>query len=157
MRSSSDIATLSRRVAVVVVGLLASGLAGVTAATAEAAPLVPRDVIGPDDDRGTWRVEQAGGGFYKVSWTSPTRVPLTSDRPRILSDTVGLVGVASVGADGRTVTVTMSAARPPHPDTLHVLLSGDRLDEAGRDDSTSVSAPALAPAPVVTNRVADPG
>jgi dienelactone hydrolase len=138
------------------VGLLASGLADVTAATAGAAPLVARVVTRPDDDRGTWRVEQAGGGFYEVSWRSPTRLPLTSDRPRILSDTVGLVGVASVGADGRTLSVTMSAARPPHPDTLDVLLSGDRLDEAGRDDTTSVSAPALAPVPVVTNRVADP-
>ncbi len=145
MRSRAHKTTVSRRVAVVVVGSLASGLAGATAATAGAAPLVPRDVTAPGDDRGTWRVEQAGGGFYEVSWTSPTQLPMTSDRPRITSDTDGPVGVASVGADGRTVTVTMSAAHPPNPDTLDVLLSGDRLDEAGRDDTTSVSAPALAP------------
>ena len=114
-------------------------------------------VTGPDDDRGAWRVEQAGGGFYEVSWTSPTRLPLTSDRPTIISETLGHVGVASVGADGRTVTATMSADTAPNPDTLDVLLSGDRLDEAGRDHTASVAAPAPAPAPVITNRVADPG
>jgi hypothetical protein len=157
MRSSSDSTTLNSGVALIVVGLLASALAGAAAATAKAAPPVPRDVPGPDDDRGTWRVEQVGGGFYEVSWTSPTRLPLTSDRPRILSDTVGLVGVASVGADGRTVTATMSASRPPDPDTLDVLLSGDRLDEAGRDHTGGLAVPALAPTPAVTNRGADPG
>ncbi|MFA6577330.1 MAG: hypothetical protein WCS84_18045, partial [Nocardioides sp.] len=84
-------------------------------------------------ERGTWTVEQTGPQRYVVSWTSPTRLPVTSDRPLIVSAAVsgagGVIAPPTVSADGRTVSSVMSADREPQPGELDVVLSGRTLDE----------------------------
>src|SRR5688500_1748329 len=120
-----------RCAALVVVGLLVPALAEPTAAAP--APHLPRAATAADDDRGVWQVQSVGGGLYEVRWTSPVQLPMSSDRPPITSGTTDGIGVASLGADGSTVSATVAADSAPDPATLDVVLSGDRLDETGRD------------------------
>ncbi|MEZ0580433.1 hypothetical protein [Nocardioides sp. MH1] len=107
--------------------------------TAQAAQAAPVTVAARTDhsDAG-WRVQSLGNGSFAVSWTSPRALPLTSDRPTIVGDGLAF-GAPTLGEDGRTVTAVVSADRAPSPSDLDVVLSGDRLDEAG-DDAT-VGAP----------------
>ena len=92
-----------------------------------------------DTGAGTWQVTQTGTDVYRVSWRSPRRLPVTSDRPSIVSaaaSTSSLApsgGVTTVSADGRTVSVEVRAAQRPDVSELDVVLSGDRLDEVGDD------------------------
>jgi dienelactone hydrolase len=81
---------------------------------------------------GRWRVDDLGGGRYAVAWTSPTRLPVNSDRPTVVGDDLAF-GPSTVGADGRTVGAVVTARSAPDPADLDVVLSGDRLDEAGSD------------------------
>jgi dienelactone hydrolase len=90
------------------------------------APAAPADL-------GHWRVREVGPGSYAVSWTSPTRFPLTSDRPTIVGPEGAVVGVSTIDGDGRTVRTVLTSATRPTAATLGVLLSGDRLDVAGND------------------------
>ncbi|KAA1416776.1 hypothetical protein F0U44_16400 [Nocardioides humilatus] len=79
-----------------------------------------------------WQVDDLGNGRYAVSWTSPKSLPLSSDRPTIVGDDLAF-GSPTIGADGRTVTAVVTADQAPTPTDLDVVLSGDRLDEAGFD------------------------
>lgn len=79
-----------------------------------------------------------GNGSYRVSWTAPRDLPMGSDRPTITGDGLAF-GAPTVEADGRTVTALVTADTPPVPSELDVVLSGDRLDEAGFDPSTGVA------------------
>lgn len=119
----------------------------VSAAPAAAAP-----------ERGEWRVAGLGAGRFLVTWTSPVRLPVTSDRPTVVGTPDQSVGVPTIGADGRTVRVLVTAPLRPEPRDLDVLLSGDRLDVAGRDARAAVSS-AAAPATRPRTRAlsVDPG
>ncbi|GAA4709595.1 hypothetical protein GCM10023349_30620 [Nocardioides conyzicola] len=93
----------------------------------------PTSSVHHTPDRGAWQVRAVGPGQYVVSWTSPTRLPLGSDRPTVVGPTAWRIGTSTVAADGRTVRARVSAATRPDPALLDVRLSGDRLDVAGRD------------------------
>ncbi|MFC7493386.1 MULTISPECIES: hypothetical protein [unclassified Nocardioides] len=77
---------------------------------------------------GTWHVDQLAPGRYAVAWTSPTRLPITADRPTVVGPASWTIGTSTVAADGRTVRARVDA--PGHLDTarLDVVLSGLRLD-----------------------------
>ena len=106
---------------------------------------------------GTWQVTRTGAGTYQVSWRSPRRLPVTSDRATIVLDGVP-IGVPLLRADGRTVVTTVRTAERPHPADLDVLLSGDRLDHAGLDE-TGETAPPTTPrrSPQLADDPAEPG
>lgn len=127
--------------ACVTLAAVAAGLgAGPASAAGPGASTTPAAQVGQPllaaqaapDDRGTWSVTQISGDTWEVSWTSPTALPLTGDRPRIV-ESGRTLGPAALGADQRTLTVTVVGDRAPDPDRLDVLLAGDRIDAAGRD------------------------
>ena len=127
---------------------LAAAVIGALTLTAGPAPASsPPDArarAGANDDAagslGRWRVQPAGTGMWEVSWRSPSRLPVTSDRPTVVQDGVPL-GVPTVRADGRTVVTSVSSRTRPDPATLDVVLSGDRLDEPGSDTADEAAAP----------------
>lgn len=94
-------------------------------------------------DVGTWTVQDLGQGRYVVAWRSPTRFPLTSDRPTITGPVDAQVGTPELDADGRTVRAVVTADRRPDPAAYDVVLSGDRLDTTG-DDRYRVAATSAA-------------
>ena len=120
---------------IAVAALIAAGTATATTGAVSAAPHSPQhaSVLSGSADLGHWRVLALGQDRYQVSWTSPTRFPLTSDRPTITGPQGALVGVSTIADDGRTVSTVLTSASRPTPATLAVLLSGDRLDVAGND------------------------
>lgn len=109
-----------------------------TTTTAEAAPSG-----GGGPTIGHWSVTASGADGFKVSWTSPTPLPMGSDRPTILAPPQFRVGPAV--SNGRTVSALVTGAAAPDPSKMDVVLSGDRLDAAG--DDRHFAAPAfVAPA-----------
>src|SRR5881392_1612140 len=65
------------------------------------------------DADGHWKVATSGVHSYRVTWTSPTPLPVTDARPEITVDG-RWAGPAALSADGRHVSVAISAtARPP--------------------------------------------
>jgi hypothetical protein len=100
-------------------------------------------------------VQSLGQGRYAVSWTSRRTLPLTSDRPTIVGGGLSF-GAPTIGADGRTVTAVVTADHAPAPGDLDVVLSGDRLDEAGFDPGVGAPDDRL-PHRVTTQLDADPG
>ncbi len=102
----------------------------------------PAESARPSGGAGSWQVAKTATDSYLVSWRSPVRLPVTSDRPTIESSGTSL-GTAVVAPDGRTVSVEVHAARRPDVSRLHVVLSGDRLDVRGDDvQSRRAGAPA---------------
>ena len=62
--------------------------------------------------RGTWTVTRVDTDRYRVSWRSPTRLPVVDSRPEILHGDA--THIARVTANGRTVTATLTKrARTP--------------------------------------------
>ncbi|WP_395659517.1 hypothetical protein [Nocardioides sp.] len=136
------VALVAATAAAAAAGAPASGTpaaATVRAAAPSAAPSAAH--APPGDDRGVWQVEDLGGGRYQVSWRSPNRFPLTSDRPTIVGPASLDIGTPTVAEDGRTVSAVVAAATRPDVADLDVLLSGDRLDERGQDRQRAGSAP----------------
>ena len=128
-----------RRIGAVLVAFATTTTAlagGLTGATADAAAGVPAK-----GDVGTWQVTSLGEGRYDVAWRSPSRFPITSDRPTITGPSGLLVGPPTVAADGRTVHAVVTSAQRPDPAELDVVLSGDRLDQAGDDLARVATAP----------------
>ncbi|WP_346385708.1 hypothetical protein [Nocardioides sp.] len=118
----------------------AAGVGGQVAAAPLSAS--PTEVsAGVDRDRGTWQVRALGEGRYDVSWTSPTRLPITSDRPTIVGGRAMSVSAPTIGADGRTVHAVVTAGKAPTAGDFDVVLSGDRLDASGDDRRTTAGAP----------------
>ncbi len=117
---------------VAVAALLVTGTATAITTPAVSAPGAAASAV-KGGERGAWDVRQVGAGQYVVSWTSPTRFPLTSDRPTIVGPAGLAIGAPTIAADGRTVQATVAASARPDPADLDVLLSGDRLDAAGDD------------------------
>lgn len=93
---------------------------------------------------GSWTVVSLGSGRYQVSWRSPRRFPVTSDRPTIVGPTGLRFGAPTIATDGRTVSSVVTADSAPDPAALDVVLSGDRLDATGDDLARAGSAPARA-------------
>ncbi|HEX6150184.1 hypothetical protein [Nocardioides sp.] len=92
------------------------------------------------DGAGTWQVTRTGGDTYQVSWRAARRLPVTSDRATIVAG--GLpIGVPRLAADGRTVVTTVTTAERPDPADLDVVLSGDRLDHPGIDQTGDGAVP----------------
>lgn len=85
-------------------------------------------------ERGTgqWSVTALGDSTWRIAWRSPGRLPVSSDRPRIVQDGTEL-GATTLAGDGRTVEVVVRSEQRPAPAALDVVLSGDRLDVAGDD------------------------
>ena len=95
----------------------------------------------PTHDRGEWQVRALGSGQYAVAWTSPTRLPVTSDRPTVVGPAGWLVGTTTIGSDGRTVRARIDAPTRPDPARLDVRLSGELLDAAGTVRARRASGP----------------
>ncbi len=93
------------------------------------------------DGAGKWQVTRTGRDTYQVSWRAARRLPITSDRATIVADGVP-IGVPLLRPDGRTVVTTVIASARPDPADLDVLLSGDRLDHAGVDQTDEAASPA---------------
>ncbi|MDO9494728.1 MAG: hypothetical protein Q7J48_03415, partial [Nocardioides sp.] len=129
-------------------------------ATSTAPSSAPSAAVERGTERGTWRVEQTGPQRYVVSWTSPTRLPVTSDRPLIVSAAVsgagGVIVPPIVSADGRTVSSVVSSPRAPQPGELDVVLSGRTLDDR-RNARTRTGSPALASSLPTEVLADDPG
>jgi len=155
--SSARVALPRRGAARLAGGLACVVLGGLVVTLPPAAGSTGAD---PDGDagsgRGSWEILALDGGGYEVSWTSPSMLPLGSDRPRIVGAGVPS-GVTTIDPDGRTVRSVVTAAEAPNPADLDVLLSGDRVDERGLDPAVRRRA---APADRVATTVlpaADPG
>ena len=140
---------------------LAAVLTGAIALTSSPAPAArsPQSAAraGAADEDGTlgrWRVQPAGADTWLVSWRSPSRLPVTSDRPTVVQDGAA-IGVPTVLDDGRTVVTTVTSRTRPDPASLDVVLSGDRLDVPGTDTSDQARVPA-GPRRVVPRLAADP-
>ncbi|GAA1165512.1 hypothetical protein GCM10009606_48670 [Nocardioides aquiterrae] len=103
-----------------------AAVTGGTPAVAAAAPVKATD-------RGAWQVRWLGGDRYDVSWRSPSRLPMTGDRPTIVGPAGLRIGPPTIAADGRTVHAVVGADTRPDAADLDVLLSGDRLDARGDD------------------------
>ena len=151
-----------RRMATVV-ATLAVSLGGVVAAAPSSWPAgpeaaVPPSVAGPGHARvGHWTVDRVADGVYRLSWRSPQRLPVVSDRPMVRAGG-RVLGAATVGKDGRTLRLDVRSETAPDPATLDVVLSGDRLDVRGRD--VLPAGPATAPeraAPALADDPAAPG
>jgi dienelactone hydrolase len=91
--------------------------------------------------RGEWQVRTVGPGQYAVAWTSPTRLPVTSDRPTVVGPAAWAIGTSTIAADGRTVRARIDAPSRPDPARLDVRLSGARLDAVGGDRARRAAGP----------------
>ena len=134
---------------------LAAVLTGAIALTSSPAPAAVPGRAAPDRaDRtsgaaaadtsrtlGQWKVRAAGADTWEVTWRSPSRLPVTSDRPTIVMDGAP-IGVPTVRDDGRTVVTTVTSRTRPTAAALDVVLSGDRLDVPGTDGTDTQAAPA---------------
>ncbi|WP_309650253.1 hypothetical protein [Nocardioides sp.] len=129
--------------------------AGAATGTAASGPVVTTT-------RGDWQVRTTAPGRHVVSWTSPRRLPLTSDRPLVVAtsgvDADGaVIGVPTLSADGRTLTSVVSSRSVPDPADLEVVLSGRVLDEARVAVARRGGGGAAATVPVKQVLSADPG
>jgi hypothetical protein len=97
-------------------------------APATSPPRVDRATTSPADDGtavGRWQVRPAGAGSWVVTWRSPSRLPVSSDRPTVVQGGAP-IGVPTVRSDGRTVVTTVTSPTRPVPGDLDVVLSGAR-------------------------------
>ena len=133
-----------RRIAAAALAALAATTltTGTVAAAPSGGPAVSSSAAVGGTDVGTWQVQPLGGGRYVVSWRSPSRFPLTSDRPTIVGPDQTQVGTPELAADGRTVRAVVTSDTRPDPAAFDVLLSGDRLDARGQDRYRASSTPA---------------
>ncbi|MGZ5400111.1 MAG: hypothetical protein ACXWDM_08855, partial [Nocardioides sp.] len=148
-----------RRLATLLTAALVTSVGlGLTPVSSGAAPERPEPgSAAPADAPGRWQVTRTGPDSYQVSWRAPRRLPVTSDRATIVSDGVPL-GVPLLQDDGRTVVTTVVSQQRPDPADLDVLLSGDRLDHPGVDQTGDPAAPADLPAtPRLADDPAEPG
>jgi len=129
--------------AVAVVGALGLGAVNGPSSASPAPPPTAARTTTEGGASGEWQVDRTGAGTYQVSWRSPRRLPVTSDRATIVLDGAP-IGVPVLQADGRTVTTTVTTDETPDPADLDVVLSGDRLDHPGLDQ-TDAAAPAPTP------------
>ena len=142
---------LASRPAVVVVGALSaitllatSGLAPASAAGASAPTLANAGVIArhtsahhPVAKPGRWKVATSSPGAYRVTWTSPTRLPYADARPEIVVNG-RWAGPSTLSADGRRVSVLVSSPARPTSADFDVVLGGKVLDARTPRNPTQV-------------------
>ncbi|WP_154402908.1 hypothetical protein [Nocardioides speluncae] len=110
-----------------------------------------------DGDLGRWSVLKTADDTWTVTWRSPSRLPVTGDRPRIVAGAEP-VGTPAEDTNPRTVVAVVYAETAPDPAALDVVLSGDRLDEPGSDLARrAVGAGEAAPRPAAEAAPVDPG
>ena len=78
---------------------------------------------------GRWSVAPVAAGSYRLTWHSPTLIPITDAQVQVRH--AGSAVPAAVGADGRTVAVDVASATPPDPSTYDVVLGARVLDASG--------------------------
>jgi len=147
MSTRSRLAALVGAAALAVTAIAPAGTAAPAAQAVRTTPAASDRGVDPTD-LGRWQVTREGAALYRVTWTSPRRLPVTSDRPTITG--TGLAFGPTTGVDRRTVTAVVRAVRAPRPADLDVLLSGDRLDEAGSDVAQRVGDVSLGQKPPTT-------
>jgi hypothetical protein len=81
---------------------------------------------------GRWTVSRVAAGGYRLTWHSPTRIPITDAPVQVRH--AGSSVTAGVSANARTVSVVVSSSAPPDPATYDVLLGSRVLDR--RVDTT---------------------
>ena len=150
-----------RRLAMLLTAALVTVLATVVApviAGASPAPPDPGSTSARVDALSRWQVTRTGPDSYRVSWRAPGRLPVTSDRATIVSEDGVPLGVPLLQEDGRTVVTTVATQQRPDPADLDVLLSGDRLDDPGLDQTGQSAAPTDLPGtPRLVDDPAEPG
>jgi hypothetical protein len=135
--------------------LAPAGTAASASAPSSARSSSPGVSVVDRPDVGRWKIEKVSPGQFRVSWRSPRRLQVRSDRPTITG--AGLAfGSPVVLEDRRTVTALVVTARAPRPATLDVLLSGDRLDEPGVDNLAKTGGVVPKAPPTTTLPAADP-
>ncbi|HSS67910.1 MAG TPA: hypothetical protein VLK34_05120, partial [Nocardioidaceae bacterium] len=156
-------------IALVAVSLAATSLeaAGTGPATASrhpsptradtAAPTVRHHPVGSS---GRWKVAANGRSTYRVTWTSPTRLPHSDARPEILADG-HWAGPATISADGRRVSAIVTSGHRPAAVDVDVLLGGTILDQQA-DAGGPAPSPSPSPSPferpsLVSALADDPG
>jgi hypothetical protein len=75
---------------------------------------------------GRWTVTPAGPSRYRLTWHSPTRIPITDAPVQLRHD--GTSVLAAVSANARTVSVVVPSSTPPNPAAYDVLLGSRVLD-----------------------------
>src|SRR3954451_21078570 len=144
-------AGLARRRIAIAVGLLAAASL-VPALLPGSAAARPGDTTAADQASGRWKVAKSGERSYRVTWTSPSPLPVTDARPEI---SVGgrWAGPATLSADGRRVSAVVSPAQRPTASDVDVLLGGQPLDAT----ASLVPSADAAPPPPAHAVATDPG
>jgi hypothetical protein len=129
---------LATRPAAVVVGSVSAvtmlATSGVGPAVASNAPVATRAAHAvaasqrPSGEVGRWKVARSSHGAYRVTWTSPTRLPYSDARPEIVVDG-RWAGPSRLSADGRRLSVVVAAAARPTAADFDVLMGGRVLDQ----------------------------
>ncbi len=94
---------------------------------------------------GRWSIAPAGAGGYRLTWHSPTRIPITDAPVQVRH--AGSSVIAGVSANSRTVSVVVSSSTPPDPSAYDVVLGTRVLDSRvepsapGGSDRTPYRAP----------------
>jgi hypothetical protein len=103
---------------------------------------------------GRWTVVAAGPGAYRLTWHSPTPIPITDAPVQVRHD--GSLVTAAVGASARTVSVIVTSSTAPDPSTYDVFLGARVLDRRG---SSARAGTGRTPyrAPTVRTLLSDPG
>jgi acetyl esterase/lipase len=130
--------------------LASAALTALGGVPASAAP--PSQLSAAPHARGHWSVQTAHAGVYRVTWTSPTALPLTDARPEILLDGRS---VGNVSLTRSTVSALVHVAVAPTTSRLDVRLSGRLLDSTATNRPSRPAAPYTQPK--TTPLAADPG
>jgi hypothetical protein len=110
----------------------AASVPGSRAELPAAAGAAPEDT---GEERGSWDVTTVAPDRYMVSWTSPSKFPVTDARPEIVTEGV-LAGPPTLDADGRTVEVTIESPTAPDIADYDVVMSGQVLDSTVDEPTT---------------------
>jgi len=76
---------------------------------------------------GNWRVSKLSGDTWKISWRSPRRLPVSTDRPQIVRNGIPL-GTTLVH-DRRVVSTVVRSSATPKVTDLDVFLSGRKISQ----------------------------
>ncbi len=134
--------------------LSGAGPAGATAGAPAVGSAASAAVRSGDGQLGRWTVVPAGPGAYRLTWHAPTPVPITDAPVQVRHDRS--VATATVGADGRTVSVVVASATPPDPSTYDVVL-GTRVLDRRVSTAPSRTGGTPVPAPMTRDVLKDPG
>ena len=103
---------------------------------------------------GRWAVAPAAPGSYRLTWHSPSLIPITDAQVQVRH--AGSTVAGAVGAAGRTVSVVVASATPPDPSTYDVVL-GARVLDARRGESRAGTDRTPYRAPSARTLLSDPG